>query len=176
MEIFSDNYRFEAASILRDLSMYKVLTREQLIRLYPGKERKVEKLLPYMKKQYRIWEVDGFYCTSPDAAKEIDRGLFLSVWVLIDFIDQVSFHAASSEYPGKLVFSVEGEIYEVIYADEGREALVNYLKISQNQDQDRTNYLILVDKPEQIMELNFPNTCGFCTVSPTGEVEYYQKE
>ena len=174
MEIFSDNYKVEAASILRDLSMYKVLTREQLMRLYPGKERKVEKLLPYLKKQYRIWEIDGFYCTSPDAAKEIDRGLFSAVWVLIDFIDQVSFHAASPEYPAKLVFYVEGEIYEVMYAGEGREALVNYLRLSPNQS--NTNYLVLVDKPEQIKELNFPNNCGFCTVSPTGEVEYYQKE
>lgn len=174
MKTFSENYNVEAASILRDLSMYKVLTKEQVMRLYPGKERKVEKLLKYLKKQYRVWEIDGFYCTSPDATKEIDHSLLSAVWVLIDFIDQVSFHAASPEFPAKLVFSVEDEVYEVMYAGAGRETLVNYLRTSQKQS--RTNYLIIVDKPEQIMELDFPNTCGFCTVLPTGEVEYYQKE
>lgn len=173
MKTFAENYDVEAAGILRDLSMYKVLTKEQLMRLYPGKERKIEKLLPYLRKQCRVWKVDNFYCTSPEMVNDIDYSMFLAVWVLIDFIDQVTFHAAA-DFPAKLFFYVEGEIYEVIYAGVGRETLINYLGSSQSQSY--TNHLILVDKPEQIMELSIPNTCGYCTVSPTGEVEYYQKE
>lgn len=153
--------------------MYKALTMEQLFRLYPWNQGKVEKLLPYLRSHYRLWKVGDYYCSSPGAAENVDLSLLAAVWVLIDFIDQVTFHAAA-EFPAKLMFYVEGEIYEVIYAGVGREALINYLGSSQSQSY--TNHLIIVDKPEQIAELNIPNTCGFCTVSPTGEVEYYQKE
>ena len=38
-------YGQEAASILRDVAMYKALTEEQLLRLYPQKESKVKNLL-----------------------------------------------------------------------------------------------------------------------------------
>ena len=38
------------------------------------------------------------------------------------------------------------------------------------------HYLVLVDRPEQIEELELPHTCGYCTVAPNGEVQYYQKE
>ena len=173
MRTFSENYDFEAKAILRDLGMYKLLTKEQLMRLYPGKERKVEKLLPYMRRQCRVWKVGDYYCTSPELAEHVDHAMLSAVWVLLDFIDQVSFHAAA-EPPAKLVFVVEEEIYEVVYAGLGLETLVNCAKSLKGEE--RTNHLILVDRPEQIRELDVPNTCGFCTVSPAGEVEYYQKE
>ena len=35
---------------------------------------------------------------------------------------------------------------------------------------------ILVDKPEQIASIEAPNISGFCTVTPEGQVQYYQKE
>ena len=47
-------YGQEAAGILRDVAMYRALTKEQLMGLYPGKERKVENLLTYMVRQGRI--------------------------------------------------------------------------------------------------------------------------
>ena len=181
MKSFADNYDVEISAILRDLSMYRALTTEQLMRLYPGKERKVEKLLPYLRNQCRIWKTGDYYCSSPDAAEHIDQSLLAAVWVLIDFIEMATYHSVA-EFPAKIMFYVEdtteeqseGEIYEIVYAGIGREALVSYLASTQSQS--RTNHLILVDKPEQILELNIPDTCGYCTVSPSGEVEYYQKE
>ena len=44
-------YRQEAASILRDITMYRALTEEQLLRLYPRKRDKVRNLLSYLTKQ-----------------------------------------------------------------------------------------------------------------------------
>ena len=37
-------------------------------------------------------------------------------------------------------------------------------------------YIILVEQPEQIAEIHTPNTSGYCTVSSSGEVRYYQIE
>ena len=48
-------YGQEAVSILRDVSMYRALTGEQLLRLYPGKQDKVEKLLAHLVRQGRVF-------------------------------------------------------------------------------------------------------------------------
>lgn len=44
-------YGQEAASILRDITMYRMLTKEQLLRLYPGKQNKVQNLLSFLTKR-----------------------------------------------------------------------------------------------------------------------------
>ena len=60
-------YGREAAAILRDISMYRVLTAEQIMRLHPGKDtkeqRKIRNLLTYLVKQQRVWlsEDEQFY-------------------------------------------------------------------------------------------------------------------
>ena len=87
----------------------------------------------------------------------MDKGLLAAIWVLADFIDRAEFHSVG-DFPAKLIFFADGEVYEVIHAANGKEAL------------------ILVDKPEQIPELEIPNVRGYCTVSPEGEVQYYQRE
>ncbi len=50
-------YGREAAAILRDISMYRVLTAEQILRLHPGKDakerNKIRNLLTYLVKQLR---------------------------------------------------------------------------------------------------------------------------
>jgi len=52
-------YAREAGSILRDISMYRVLTEEQILRLHPSKypreQEKVRNLLAYLVKQQRAW-------------------------------------------------------------------------------------------------------------------------
>ena len=166
-------YGQEAASILRDISMYRVLTEEQLLRLYPGKRSKVQNLLSYLTRQGRIWHMDGLYCAAPECAGDVDKGLLAAIWVLADFIDQVEFHSVG-DFPAKVIFFAEGEVYEVIHAASGKETLFNY--ILSKPAEEISSYLILLDRPEQIPELNVPNVRGYCTVSPDGEVQYYQRE
>ncbi len=67
-------YGQEATSILRDITMYRALTEEQLLRLYPGKRGKVQNLLSYLTKQGRIWHIDGLYCAAPECAGMWTRG------------------------------------------------------------------------------------------------------
>lgn len=86
-------YSQEAASLLRDISMYRVLREEQLLRLYPGKQAQIKNLLAFLTRQGRIYHHEGLYCASPECLTAIDQGLLAAVWVLVDFIDRVEFHA-----------------------------------------------------------------------------------
>ena len=52
-------YGQEAASILRDVAMYKALTEEQLLRLYPQKESKVKNLLAYLVRHCLLYTSDA---------------------------------------------------------------------------------------------------------------------
>lgn len=172
-------YRQEAAAILRDVSMYRVLTEEQLLRLHPGrdaKEReKIKGLLAYLVKQQRIWlsEDESLYLAAPDALEDMDLALFAAVWVLSDFMDQVEYHSVG-DYPAKIIFFADGEVYEIVHAAQGKEVLVSHVLASSGEQPSR--YLVLVDDISQIEELQIPHASGYCTVSPAGEVQYYQKE
>lgn len=166
-------YGQEATSILRDISMYRALTKEQILGLYPGKKDKVENLLSYLVKQGRICSVNQYYCPNLGSSKNVDADMQAALWVLIDFIDRVEYHS-SGDFPTKIIFFADGEIYEIIHASTGKEVLFNY--ILSDSCEEPSKYLILVDKPEQIEELQIPNVAGYCTVSPDGTVQYYQKE
>ena len=166
-------YAQEATSLLRDVTMYQVLKKEQILAMYPGKQKKVENLLSYLVKQGRIYRNGEYYLAQPDGDKNIDHGLMAAVWVLIDFIDRVEYHS-SGDYPAKVIFFADGEIYEVIHAAIGKEALINH--ILSDPGEEPSKFLILVDKAEQIPELLTLNVAGDCTVSTEGTVQYYQKE
>lgn len=153
--------------------MYRALTEAQLLGLYPGKHKQVLNILSYLVRQGRIFQQeDGLY-TATQQPEEYDRGLSCALWVLIDFIDQVDFHS-TSDFPAKIIFFAHDEVYEVVYASFGQEALISHVLSSQTEDP--PHYIILVDKPEQIASIEAPGISGFCTVSPEGQVHYYQKE
>lgn len=173
MKTRTELYGKEAKSLLRDISMYRALTEEQVLRLYPGKRETMKNLLSYLTKQDRIYYIDGLYCPTLECAENVDRGLLAAVWVLADFIDQVEYHSVA-EYPAKIIFFADGEIYEIIHAAQGKDTLVSYVLSSAGEHPSR--YLVLVDDPGQIEQLQIPNASGYCTVSPEGDVHYYQKE
>jgi len=172
-------YAREAAALLRDISMYRVLTEEQIQRLHPSKyareREKVRNLLLYLVKQQCAWlsEDEQFYLASPDALEDMDRGLFAAVWVLTDFMDQVEYHSVG-DYPAKIIFFADGEVYEIVHAAQGKEVLVSNV-LSSSGDRP-SHYLVLVDDPGQIEELQIPHANGYCIVTPAGEVQYYLKE
>lgn len=173
MKTRADLYGHEAVGLLRDIAMYRVLEEEQLLRLYPGKRDKIANLLTYLTRQGRICYVDGFYCASPDCAEQKDRGLLAAVWVLIDFIDQVEYHSVS-DFPAKIIFFAEGEVYEIIYVEQGKETIISHLLSIPREEPSK--YIVLVEDLSQLQKLELPPVNGFCTVSPGGEVHYFQKE
>ena len=173
MKTRADLYGSEAVGVLRDIAMYRVLEKEQLLRLYPGKRAKIENLLTYLTKQGRIFWVDDHYCASPDCAGQMDRGLLAAVWVLIDFIEEVEYHSVS-DFPAKIIFFADGEIYEIVHVERGKETMISHLLSTPREEPSK--YIVLVDDLSQLQQLTLPRVCGFCTVSPTGEVQYFQME
>lgn len=86
-------YGQEAAELLRNITVYHCIRRDQLLRLYPGKEGVIENLLRYLVKQQRI-----FYNTDRDCYGDVpdcreDRELTAALWVLLDFIERWSITA-----------------------------------------------------------------------------------
>lgn len=168
-----EQYRKEAASLLRDVTMYRCLEEEQLYRLYPGKRRQMENLVAYFVKESRIWRIGNYCCADADGMAELDRGLIAALWVLIDFIEKVDFHSID-KFPYLITFFADGAVYTIVYVERGNESLISHILTT---DRDRAeNCLIIVESTEQIPEITAPNISGFCTVSPRGEVQYYRRE
>jgi len=115
----ADIYGKEAAGLLRTLSMYPGISGGQLCRFYSGKEEAVQVLLGHLKKQGRITETrsGGYFLYGQDTVLP-DGGMIRAVWVLLDFIERVEFHSAG-DFPVKVLFFSDGELYEVIHAAAG---------------------------------------------------------
>lgn len=173
MKTRADLYGNEAKSLLRDITMYHVLTKEQILRLYSGKTEKIENLLSYLTKQGRIHCINSMYCDTPESVENLDRGLLAAVWVLTEFIDQAEYHTAG-DYPAKVIFAAGGDVYEIVYVAEGKEILIS--NVLKNTGDAPPRYILLVDDPAQIEQLYVPNVGGYCTVTPEGNVQFYQKE
>jgi hypothetical protein len=155
--------------------MYKTLADEQIYRFYPGKRDAVNKLLARMVQQGRIYRNRWTMQCSIDNknSKRIDNGLLASVWVLLDFIDKVEYHHIS-DFPVKISFFADGEIYEIIHVPFEQEILLNHALSKEEKNDARR--IVLVDCPEQIELIDIPNTSGFCSVETDGTVQYYKLE
>ena len=173
MKTRSQIYSDEAMSILRDLSTYHCMAREQLLRMHPGKEDKVDKLISYLARQKRI-RLEGAYCyaaSEDEGAK--DKKTIAALWVLADFIERVDFHATGN-FPAQVIFVSNDKIYEIAYVEKGREALISQL-LDEKGEKD-SGYIIIVEAEEQIEKLDYSSILGYCTVSEDGQVNYYQRE
>lgn len=167
-------YRQEATSLLRDVTTYHCAKGEQIKRLYPGKEEKIERLLGYLVKQGRIfYRADkDTYFDNPDM--ETDTEMLAALWVLADFGDKYEYHSTDA-YPSKIVFFADGETYEIVCVPRDKVGLVLHAMGMRN-DNDSGKKIFIVESIEQIDEIELEDAI-FCTVDmETGEVQYYKKE
>lgn len=170
----ADIYANEATELLRLISIYPGLSPQQLCCFFSGKEDKIKTLLSHLTKQGRITtsDTDGYIPVGADASHP-DIGLLQAAWVLIDFIDRVEYHCSTVEFPAKIIFLANEELFEIIHIPFGQEPMSNHIMQSRNND--GSHRIVLVDAPEQIHQLIFPGISGFCTVNETGKVSYYKK-
>lgn len=123
MKTRAEIYGNEAADLLRTVTMYPGLSEQQLLCFHPGKEDTAKALLSHLERQGRIFQTEsGGYFPAGQSAK-IDRALVRAVWVLLDFIQRADYHAPA-DFPVKIVFFADGELYEVACVEDGQEALV----------------------------------------------------
>ena len=168
MKTRAEIYSKEAADMLRNITTYHYMRHDQLLRLYPGKEEKIDNLLSFFLRQGRIFrdEHSDLY--------HYDNEMLAALWVLVDFIDRVDYHS-STDFPVKLIFIADGELYEVIYVETGGEALIEHAVAKQPDDAEKR--IVIVESAEQIGKLNIPDVTAYCTVDMnTGAVQYYKQE
>ena len=164
----ADIYGHEATELLRIISMYPGLSEKQLCRFYPDREDVTKNLLSHLSRQGRTRQTDtGGYFPYRNDRTETDSGMVRAAWVLLDFIDRAEYHS-SSEFPVKIAFFSGGELYEIIHAAAGQEAIVSHA-LRQSRDSG-SRRIVLVDSPEQIPMLEVPGLPGFCTVDAAGNV------
>ena len=175
MKTRDDLYGQEASDLLKIISMYRTLEYKQILQLYPDREPVIKNLLNYLEKQGRIYinRENERCCASESCDSDADLGMIAAFWVLLDFIDKVENHLPS-DFPVKISFLADGELYEIIYAGYEQENLINHA-FSIN-DEDTTRRIAIVEKAEQIPKLQIPNTTGYCVVSKDGKVHYYKLE
>ena len=102
--------------------------------------------------------MDGFYSLTPELPKDRDRGLEAAVTVLADFMEQVEYHAAG-EYPVKIIFLAGGEVYEILYAEPGKEAILNLLLA--RPEQEPPVRLVILEDAAQVALLAIPNVRAY---------------
>ena len=167
-------YRQEVESLLRDISTYQCIKREQWLRLYPGREGKTDQILAYLVNQGRIFyrtDRDTYYC---QPKFDHDSEMMAALWVLTDFADKCEYHSTDA-YPSKIVFFADGETYEIVYVPWDKETLILHA-MRMRHDDDCGKKILIVEEVSQIEKINLDDAT-FCTVDiDTGEVQYYKKE
>ena len=168
-------YGNEAIGLLRDITMYKALAEEQIYRLYPGKETIMRNLLTHLNKQKRIYRNpnDKRFFVSAECDEKKDAGMIAAVWVLVDFIDRVEYHYAG-DFPVKIVFFADGELYEIVYVPYEQEILMSHALAAEKEPDARR--IVIVDSPGQLDAIDIPNAAGYCSVDFDGSVHYYKLE
>ena len=99
-----------------------------------------------------------------------------AVWVLLDVRKkkQVEEHfpASKEEYPVRIVFYGEGEIFDILYISEAEVTVVNNL--FSRKVIDSCGHIIVVENPDYISAIHIADVIGYCVVKEGGEVEYYR--
>ena len=167
-------YSKEAADILRNITTYHYIRRDQFLRLYPGKENKIANLLSFFVRQGRIFKDKRLPIYHDGTQAAADYEMIAAIWVLADFIDRADYHS-STDFPIKLIFIADGELYEVIYVAPSSEALIEHALAQQTDDAEKR--IVIVENSEQIPRLNIPDVTAYCTVDmDTGAVQYFKQE
>lgn len=163
-------YEQEASELLDMVSVYGALYQQQILGMYPEDKERILKILVYLVRQGRLLydRNTDIYCV-PGAEKKKDSELMLSFGILLDFARQVSYHTAS-DFPVQITFLANDELYEIIYAENGKEIILNHACSKLDPAAKR---ILRIDTLEQVQKLIIPNTIAYCIVDDTGNVNYY---
>ena len=164
MKTRAEIYGNEAADLLRIVTMYPGLCEHQLRCFHPGKEDTATALLSQLERQGRIFQSDGGGYFLAGQTPKTDHVLVRAVWVLLDVIRRVDYHAPA-DFPVKLEFFADGELYEIAYIAAGQEALVCHALRGYKGGSRR---IMLVNAPAQIAKIDCPGIYGFRTVEEKG--------
>lgn len=168
----------EEMLILRWLSQYEALPKEQVIRLMNHKPRlTAEKIIRGLHKQNRISYLNGGYYIGSTSKAKPDQRTIQALWVLAQFGDKVDpMSHIPAAYPSQVFFIKEGIGYEILVLREGEQHLSRLL-----QPQNEVKYIIVLPEIGMGRKLWLPDApCLFAVLSydrsDIPEVKFYKQE
>ena len=175
MKSRSQIYRGEGERLLKLITTYHALQYEQVLQFFIRNRDSMKSLITSLIKQGRIYydQDRDLLCDSPEASESPDYGMIAAVWVLLDFKEAVVYHT-SGEFPVKLHFFSQDEVYEVIYVSLGQEVLINHVLASLPSKD--ANRLVILESEQQAAQITIDGITAFCLVNPEGTVNYYAKQ
>lgn len=182
MEYMNNQKRVEK-EILELVKSYNVLHKKQIYDFFAvdGRDKFVGKAIRSLLKDRLIYMNDVTKTISQhERAYELrEKGTLKAFWVLLSLMEQKKierhFLASTEEYPVRIIFVGNAEIYDILYISEEEIELVNNLFLKRKIEGSR--HVIIVDSPEEIPRINITDVIGFCTVNEEeGGVEYYRRE
>ena len=114
MKTRADIYGKDLAEVVRIVTTYHCIHKDQILCLFPDKISKIKSLLSILSKEGRIrydFETEMYHDGTEESPSRATRS---ALWVLADFIDKVDYHSPA-DFPSTLIFFAEGQLYEVIY-------------------------------------------------------------
>jgi len=167
----------ETAELFRIVSVYKALLREQLYRFFWYKDAAVvDNVISNLARRKRIVVQGAIVALSTEHLGKLDMRVVNSIWILLEFIEETSYHT-SSNFPATVFFFTEKDAFEIVYAASGQEKIINAWCCVEDTGRRVTDIkrIILIEEYEQICRFEVP-AAGFCMVDAAGTVNYYKLE
>ena len=115
MKTRKEIYGKECAEILRNITLYHNIRKEQIIKLHPNISPEVcEKIIFHLQNNRRIYHDKATDIIYDNSDGNTDFETIYCLWVICDFIDKTDYHS-SSDFPVNAVFFAEGELYELSF-------------------------------------------------------------
>lgn len=162
-----------AAELAQIISLYGALEYRQLLELHPDRSENTRNQISWLIKNNRVYRDNEVVKARPDLAP--DPAMIAAFWVLLDFYrtGQVEYHT-KSDFPAIIYFFVGGENYDIIVMPPGSESLICHAL--RYGPQDVAKHIIVLDNAEQLQNCPLPGAPVYCTVSATGQIDYFKKK
>lgn len=161
----------EIVAIKQLLRDYKVLYKTQIRRYFKSvSSDKFNKIVSSMSRQRLVYVQDNYVVLNKGDLRAVDEKRLKAFWALLELGD-VEYHCPG-DWPVQIHFlQGQGEEGEIIYAALGEERLINA-----NLKEEGIKRIIIVEEPDQIMELEVGGVEYYCTVDGYGNLAKYIKE
>ena len=164
-----DDFNKKGNAIMDTMDMYGMMKRSQLEAMFPGHE----KIINYLIKNKRLLPLVGGAYIGQDETAEPNKYLITTIGVLIDVISKVTYHTTGN-FPVQVIFTtIGGDYYEIIYAEQGNEALIAAAFKTQGVEHgihDTTKRLVIIEDMAQIEKVKcaIPNIVRFVLANDDG--------
>jgi len=164
-------------SVLSVIKKYNVLTYNQVIGFFPGEEKAAGRALAALKNKRRVFIDDFIVALTGEGYSNYDTGTMSAIWVLLDFMKhrlvQDHFLAQKEEFPVRIVFISNSEMYDILYIGQEDIKIVNGI-FSRRADSG-CKHIVIVTEPDLLLDIELSEITLCCMVNGEGRVNYYEQ-